>query len=108
MLKYIVTSLALTVGLSHPSIASERTKSLEVVCVDIKTLDKVLTEFGEEAMLTMLSQRDSPRGPVGNPMVLFMNPKTKSWTLVEKNKEEYCVLGAGENISPYYPEKKTL
>jgi len=108
MLNKILTSLALTVGLTiQPSIASEAKKvPVDLICVNLETLDELLTEFGEEAALTMMVNRESKTGISSNPMVFFMNPKTKSWTLVEKISEKYyCVVALGENVKPYFEEK---
>lgn len=107
MLKYIITSLALTVGLSHPSIASEaKTIKTDLICTDIVSLDQVLTKYGEEAVLTMVSNRETRRGIQANATVFFMNPDTKTWTLVEKfSEKDYCIIAVGEKVSPYYNEE---
>jgi hypothetical protein len=108
MLKYMIASLALTVGLIHPSIASEsKTVRTDLVCTTIENLDKVLTEHGEEAALTMVSMRETRKGVIPNALVFFMNPKTKSWTLVEKFSEtEYCIVALGQEVNPYFPEEE--
>jgi hypothetical protein len=109
MLKIIVTSLALTVGLvfTHPSIASDpKTIRNDIVCTDIKTLDEVLTKYGEEAALTMVSTRETRKGVSANAMVFFMNPKTKTWTLIEQfNEKDFCIIAIGEQVSPYFSEE---
>jgi hypothetical protein len=110
MLKYIIASLALTVGLHHPSIASESgVIKVEVVCTTIQTLDEVLTKYGEEAALMMVAIRESSGNIRANPVVFFMNSKTKTWTLVEQiSEKEYCIIAMGEKVTPYFPDRKQM
>jgi hypothetical protein len=71
---------------------------LNVLCVSLETLEEVLTEYNELPMIRGKSHRADNSE---NPVVVFMNAKTKSWTLIEKNKSgKYCILGVGENMEP--------
>ena len=108
MLKKLTASLALTVGFTNISIASDITKfPTEMVCATEKALGSVLDEFEEIPFATMTSMREIPvLGMTANSMVIFVNPKTKSYTIVERiGKDLYCVVAIGENIEPYREEK---
>lgn len=111
MLTKIVASLALTVGLVHPSIASEIQKfPTELMCVSETEMAEVLVKYGEIPFATMNSVREVPAlGMTANPLVIFVNPKTKTYTMIEQfAKDIYCVVAIGENINPYivYIEEK--
>lgn len=99
----IATSLALTVGLSLPSIASEtRTVNSQLVCAEWGTIDATLTEHGEIPFARMSADRHIGRsGVIQNIVVIFVNPKTKTFTVVEQFKEDlYCVLSIGSEFGP--------
>ena len=103
MLKKILASLALTVGLIHPSIASEITQfPTSLMCVDKRGLTQTITEFEELSFAGGVSMRDVPGvGLVKNNLVIFVNPKTQSWTIVERfTKDMYCVIALGEGFRP--------
>lgn len=109
VLKYFLTSLVLTIGIIHTAIANESSLVLNtsLLCTTSKGLEQVLDKHGEEAALTAMGIRDIDGNFVAVSTVLFINPKTKSWTLVEKIKEDlYCVAALGESISPYISEEK--
>jgi len=111
MLNRILASLALTVGLFHTSIASENNSiklKTEILCGNLETVGLVLKEHGEEPALTAAGVRDVNGKYIAVATVLFINPKTKSWTLVEQIDENlYCVPALGQNIGPYI-NKSTL
>lgn len=107
MLKRILASLALTVGFYHPSIASERllTFATEFPCGSLENLAEVLDKHEEEPALTASSTREIGGKFEVVPMVIFINMKTKSWTIVEQyGRDVYCVTGLGEKITPYVPK----
>ena len=108
MLKYVLASLALTVGLSHPSIASESNAlmlKIEIPCGTLEAIGDVLKQHGETPALTAAGIRDLGGRAVTVPSVLFINPKTKSWTLVEQIGENiYCVPALGQEMTPYIPK----
>lgn len=107
MLKKIIASLVVTLGLTNLSFAASEGPifiSVKFVCVDDMTLAKTLGKYGEEPMMTMTTFRDiDGKGTfVENTTVLFLNLKTKSWTLVEQiHNNLYCIPSLGDNIKPY-------
>lgn len=104
MLKTLA-SLALTVGMINSSIASEKTISTELICTSPMGLEQVLEKHKEEPFLTAISVRNLDGKLVAMSTVMFINSKTKSWTLVEKiNENLYCVSAMGEHIAPYIEE----
>lgn len=108
MLKFFITSLALTVGLiAQPSMASEtKTVSVEFLCVKLNKLTEILAKYGEEPMMTMTSARDLGGKKIINPAVFFINTKTRTWTLAEKfGNDYYCVVGLGDGIKPFVSEE---
>ena len=103
MLKKILASLALTAGIIHPSTASEITQlPTSLMCVDKQGINQTITEFEELSFAGGVSMRDLPGvGLVKNNLVIFVNPKNKSWTIVERfNKDMYCVVAVGEGFRP--------
>jgi hypothetical protein len=103
MLKKILASLVLTVGIYHPSVASEITQYPSVLmCVDQKGISELITQFEELSFAGGVSMRDIPSvGIVQNNVVIFVNPKTMSFTIVERfSKDLYCVLALGEGFRP--------
>ena len=66
------------------------------VCVNLNVLESTLQEFEEIPFVRGLSNRD-PMGIV--PLVIFVNPKTGSWSIIEKiETNRYCVLAVGDNF----------
>jgi hypothetical protein len=84
------------------SVFAQNIQNYAAICINIESLTDVVTEFGEDASLTMNSVRETRQGSVKIPTVMFINYKTKTWTLVERVEHDiYCVIATGENISPY-------
>jgi hypothetical protein len=94
--------LAAGLFLASPVLA-QNTQNYSAVCINIESLAELVTEFGEDASLTMTSVRETVSGnTVKIPTVLFINYETKSWTLVERvERNRFCVIATGENVAPY-------
>lgn len=73
----------------------------KLVCVTEQELTPVLTKYQEQPVLKFSSMR-----VVGNSQgylqsVLYMNPTTKTWTLVEQWDENlYCIVSIGIDAEP--------
>lgn len=79
---------------------------LETYCVKLDTLEQVLSEYGEIPFIRGLSQRD-PLGTVS--LVVFLNPQTQTWTIVEKfDTDKYCIMAVGSNLEPVPNETKKV
>jgi len=103
MFKKIITSLALTVGLFHTSIASELKQiNSQLVCGNYDSIDATIKEYNEIPFVRMSGYRLSSSGNVSqNQIVIFVNPQTKTYTIVERfSSEIYCVVSIGEKMSP--------
>jgi hypothetical protein len=78
------------------------TVQVDAYCVNTQSLYQIITEHGEKPMLTAISVRMIRDSEVPFATVLYVNSETKSWTLVEKIRDDvYCVVGMGDNIKPY-------
>jgi hypothetical protein len=70
--------------------------NLSTYCTSLNELEGVMAEFGELPALRGKTQRDIDGVPVENVLVIFMNPETKTWTIVERmSNGSFCVLSAG-------------
>jgi hypothetical protein len=84
------------------TLAATTEGSIPVVCADKLAMAQMLEEYGERAMLTMISHRQINGATAQVPTVLFVNRDTQSWTLVERPSPElYCAVAVGDNIRPY-------
>jgi hypothetical protein len=82
--------------------ANERIVNFPIPCTNIKTLAAVLEKFEERAAMTMTTSREVTGRIIESPTILFVNYKTKTWTLAEKvTDDSYCVIATGDNIKPY-------
>ena len=71
-----------------------------VYCVNEQNLNKLVTEFDEIPFIRALN---SPvlGVPMFNPLVIFVNQTTGSFTVVEKLEEQkYCILAVGGSFEP--------
>ena len=83
-----------------------RVISIPAPCIDSNTMAKLLGEFDEMPALTMITTREGVDGKTArHSTLLFINYETKSWSMVEKVDGEFCILGAGEEITPFVKKK---
>jgi hypothetical protein len=76
--------------------------TVPIVCSDEKTFVETMLEFGETPLLTALSNRDMGEGMlVPAALVIFVNPKTNTFTIAEKIADMYCAVAMGENMKPF-------
>lgn len=74
---------------------------IDAYCISKDHLTQILSEHEERAMLIGVSVRNVNNREVAVPIVLFVNPDTKSFTMTEKVNDRYCVIAMGEKLSPY-------
>lgn len=72
----------------------------QTVCLNSKDLTDTVDEFKEVPFVRGLSmpllQNSAPLS-----LVIFVNPETKSYTIVEKTGEDtYCILAVGSGFEP--------
>lgn len=96
MEKYLI---ALSLAFSSTVYAQQ--SNLPVFCLNYNSLDATLTEWDEIPFVRGKSFRETGAGEIKNSLVLFVNAKTKTWTLVEKFRDsKYCVLAVGTDFEP--------
>lgn len=66
-----------------------------VVCADPKTVFEGLTADSEEQPFWSGSSNNTK-------FILFVNTRTKTWSLVEYNDKTACVLGVGERSTQIF------
>jgi hypothetical protein len=80
---------------------AQSTVKLDLLCFSLEVLTKELSKYEEFPLLVANSVREEKGKPSNHSMILLANPETRSWTLVEKTKDEnYCVLAIGNQLSP--------
>lgn len=79
---------------------------IETYCVGLGSLEKALDAYGEIPFVRGLGERE-PVGVVS--LVVFVNPLTQTWTIVEKiGTDKYCIMAAGGNFEPVPNESKKI
>lgn len=78
----------------------------KIICTEDKVIYSSLDEYGEKPMVHMVSHRkinDGTEESINSyPTILFVNPNTGTWTLVEKHTENIlCVVTIGQQLKPY-------
>jgi hypothetical protein len=103
ILMSLIVLLLVTGNSYSQSRAETRAANLDVLCVDERTLEVLVSsEYNEVPMLTLTSTRTIKGKDVTLPTVLFVNPETRSWTLVEQwGKNLYCIISLGVDATPY-------
>ena len=81
--------------------------TVEVDCFTLIELASILNDYNETPVSIGSILRGDEKGAVEHTMILFVNPKTKTWTLAEKTtKGLYCILTAGSNFSLVQKEQQ--
>ena len=93
-MKHILISLTSMVAITAS--AQLATTKKEVYCDKIETMISILKGRDyEESPIWFGTEKDSKASNYS----LFINQETKTWTIIQFNKETACVLGAGEGFS---------
>lgn len=99
MQKYLIT---LAVALfATTAIAEIQTRTVNVECADLKTARQMLKEYNEYPLLK--GNISYEKGDTE--MMLFMNPETGSWSMMEYIDGLYCIPVSGGNLQ-MAPEKQ--
>ena len=79
--------------------AQAQTAYLPVECGTLKDLTTVLTEYEEKPFATGETKRQTRGSEKTHVVLMFVNSKTGTWTVVEKvGDDKYCVLTGGTNF----------
>jgi hypothetical protein len=71
--------------------------SLPVECGSKEALSAMLKKYQEEPVMVLTSTRMIRQEVAEVPAVLFVNPVTTTWSLVEQVDDDvYCVVGQGD------------
>jgi len=99
MEKYLIAFLlSVTISANAKNIKG----TVPIVCADEKEFVEAIVSFDEEPFITALSKRDLGNGLLTpTSLVIYLNPKTGSFTVAEKISDMYCVVAMGENMKPY-------
>jgi hypothetical protein len=95
----------LAIALLIPSVSlaqnpSPDTAVYQTMCISAKNLTDLIHEFKEIPYVRGISRPVIGDGPPAA-LVIFVNPKDRSFTIVEKTSENvYCVLAIGNNFEP--------
>jgi hypothetical protein len=85
---------------STSSFAQTSTK-LELSCFPLKDIILEVEKYGEVPLLLANSVREDNNKASNHSIIFLVNPETRSWTLLEKSKNEnYCILAIGNYIAP--------
>ena len=96
MFKYPIAVLLMFISFTSYSEPS----NVEVTCVKPQDLEQVLNKWKELPLARGMSVR-SADGESKNLFVIFVNSKTKTWTIAEKTPTGlYCILAAGGGFEP--------
>lgn len=87
--------------ISMSTVSASQTIQVPMICVDKSEMVETLGEFNELPMMTMRTIRDLDGRPFETKTILFVNPKTRTWTIVEQIGDAFCALSAGSSAAPY-------
>jgi hypothetical protein len=96
MKKFLISLLML----STSSFAQTSTK-IELSCFPLKDIILEVDKYGEVPLLLANSVREENNKTSNHSIIFLVNTETRSWTLLEKSKNEnYCILAVGNYIAP--------
>lgn len=76
----------------------------DAYCDNTDTIVKNLKETYKESPIVIGKASDEAKSV----MTLWINPTTKSWTILATSKATSCVIGVGEGFSLISPPKPTV
>jgi len=77
------------------------TDTRPVVCVDAESLTKTMDEFQELPFARGISMNLGNAEAAPQSLVIFVNPRTQTWTIVERvNANQYCIMAVGQKFEP--------
>ena len=75
---------------------------LTVICAEWPEIGKMLGNYGERPFLRAISNRFEESGNSTNRMIIFTNPASHSYSIVEQWADDlYCVISVGQYLEPY-------
>lgn len=104
MAKYLIALLL--ASLSITSFARDVTiLEFPITCLSEDAANAVINKFEEVAILEATSLRDVNDKEFSHPLIVFMNLKTKTYTVLERignnsNNYKYCIIAVGPKLMP--------
>lgn len=96
MFKYVVAILLTFASFTSYSESSK----VEVTCITPQDLEVILNKWKELPLARGMSERAAD-DKSKNMLVVFVNAKTKTWTIAERTSTGmYCILAAGSEFGP--------
>ena len=113
-MKKLLVALAL---ISGSVLAQEKdgpkvdTVKFDAYCMTTQALGKILAKYEEQPMMSMIVGREVGGQSMEFVTIMFANPRSGTWSLVERVGEDaFCVTATGTKIAPYAgdraPQKK--
>ena len=86
--------------MAMPQQTQPQAATFQTICVNAEDLTKTVAEFQELPYVRGISSPLSQEGARLS-LVVFLNPKTGSFTIVERTQDGlYCILAVGNNFEP--------
>jgi hypothetical protein len=77
------------------------TTMFPAVCVDAKTLAETVDNFKELPFARGISMNLGDAEAPARSLVIFVNPETQTWTIVERvDPNRYCIMAVGQKFEP--------
>lgn len=102
-MKKLITGLAIlaasaAVAQDYPDVEAN-VVTLSAYCIDIETLRDLTDEYDELPLMRSTSVRDHGDVVQQNPLVIFANNKSGSFTIIEEiSPMEFCVIAIGNSF----------
>lgn len=78
----------------------------DAYCMSSKMFGVIAAKYEEQPMMVMISGRTVGEKDMEFTTVMFANPKTGSWSLVERIGEDvFCVVATGSKLAPYLGDR---
>ena len=79
-----------------------------ILCTNWETVGRSLSRYGEKPMIKSQSIRFVGGNRQMVHMIIFTNPETRTWTMIEQfDNELYCIMGAGEDLQAFDNTKQS-
>jgi hypothetical protein len=73
---------------------------IEIECGTEKDVTAMLTLVGEVPFIKAVSTNTDGEKVVLMPTILFVNPKTRTWSLIQKHADDkFCLVASGTNVA---------
>jgi len=101
MLQSRLPAFLITAVMAMPAMAQDLV-SLPVECGSRQALTAMLKKYDEQPVMVFSSTRVIRQAVAEVPAVLFVNPVTTTWSLVEQvDDETYCVVAQGDKANSH-------